>query len=172
MKYIFHIMSMCFEYICFMFNIVFVFLLQSHFWLIHFPPTHAFTNDMYVLSSYMCSITLGTAQICSSYSHMPGPGICCWCSDYSRCSHWNFRANALPINRSIYIYQCEHITIHHSITLLAVMWPYSPACWHTDSNYCHTSCKQSQLRFVLSVTDIASESVGMFQLDIQNFCNV
>ena len=77
MKYIFHIMSMCFEYICFMYNIVFVFLLQSHFWLIHFPPTHAFTNDMYVLSSYMCSITLGTAQICSSYSHMPGPGICC-----------------------------------------------------------------------------------------------
>ena len=34
--------------------------------------------------------------------------------------------------------------------LLVIIQLCSPRCWHLDSNYCCTRCRQSQLRFVLS----------------------
>ena len=73
------------------------------------------------LSSYMCSITPETAHVGSSYSHsyshMRGPGVGCWLSDRSNCSHWSFEAAVLPINPNIYTDQLEPIVIYHSITL-------------------------------------------------------
>ena len=37
----------------------------------------------------MCSITPETANVGSSYKRMRGPGIDCWFSDRSNCSHWS-----------------------------------------------------------------------------------
>ena len=64
----------------------------------------------------MCSITPETANVCCSYNRMRGPGIGCWFSDHSNCSHWSFEAAVLPINPNIYSDQWEHIIIYHSIT--------------------------------------------------------
>ena len=62
--------------------------LLSHFWLIHFfPPTPALSTISRPLSSSMCSITPETANVGSSYNHMRGPGIGCWFSYRSNCSH-------------------------------------------------------------------------------------
>ena len=98
----------------------------------------------------MCLITPVSAKVSSSYSHMRGPGICCWYSDHSNCSHWSFKATMLPINPNIYNDQCEHVVIYHYIYLLVVIHLCSPSCWHLCSNYCRTRCRQSQLRVVLS----------------------
>ena len=87
------------------------------------------------LSSYMCSITPETAKVGSSYSHMRGPGIGCWFSNRSNCSHWSFKAAVLPINPNIYTDQWEPIVIYHSITLLVLIQLCSQRCWDLDSNY-------------------------------------
>ena len=91
--------------------------LLSHFWLIHFfPPTPALSTISRPLSSSMCSITSETTNVCSSYNRMRGPGIGCWFSDRSNCSHWSFEAAVLPINPNIYTDQWEPIVMYHSIT--------------------------------------------------------
>ena len=100
-------------------NILFVLFvsLLSHFWLIHLFYLHLLYQPYVgLLSSYMCSITPETVNVGSSYSHMRGPGVDCWLSDRSNCSHWSFEAAVLPINPNIYIDQWEPIFIYHSIT--------------------------------------------------------
>ena len=45
----------------------------------------------------------------------------------------------------------ENLSLYIIILLLLVIIQLcSPRCWHLDSNYCRTRCRQSQLRFVLS----------------------
>ena len=80
-------------------------------------PTPTLSTRCRPLSSYTCSITPETVNVGSSYSHMRGPGVGCWLSDRSNCSHWSFEAAALPINPNIYTDQWEPIVIYHSITL-------------------------------------------------------
>ena len=84
-------------------TVIFFFVsLLSHFWLIHFlSPTPTLSTKGKPLSSYMCSITPETANVCSSYSHMRGPGIGCWFSDRSNCSHSSFKDTVLPIYPNI-----------------------------------------------------------------------
>ena len=92
--------------------------LLSHFWLIYFVlPTPTLSTICRPLSSYTCSVTAETVNVGSSYSHMRGPGVGCWLSDRSNCSHWSFEAAVLPINPNIYTDQWEPIVIYHSITL-------------------------------------------------------
>ena len=79
-------------------------------------PTHTLSTVCSPLSSYVCSITPETANVGSSYSHMRGPGVGCWFSNRSNCSHWSFEAAVLPIKPNIYTDQWEPIVIHHSIT--------------------------------------------------------
>ena len=110
-------------------------------------PTPTLSTICRPLSSYTCLITPETVNVGSSYSHMRGPGVGCWLSDRSNCSHWSFEADVLPINPNIYTDQWEPIIIYHSIILLVLIQLCS---WHLDSNYCRTGCRQSQLRFVLS----------------------
>ena len=125
--------------------------LLSHFRLIHLFYLHLLLSTICrPLSSYMRSITPETVNVDSSYSHMRGPGVGCWLSDRSNCSHWSFEAAVLPINPNIYTDQWEPIVIYHSITLTGRYKLCSPRCWHLDSNYCRTRCRHSQLRFVLS----------------------
>ena len=81
-----------------------------------FPPTPALSTISRPLSSSMCSITPETANVCSSYNRMRGPGIGCWFSDRSNCNHWSFEAAVLPINPNVYTDQWEHIVMYHSIT--------------------------------------------------------
>ena len=57
----------------------------------------------------MCSITPETANVGSSYNRMRGPGIGCWFSDRSNCSHWS-------LTLTFYTDQWEDIVIYHSIT--------------------------------------------------------
>ena len=122
---------------------VFVSLL-SHFWLIHFfPPTPALSTISRPLSSSMCSITPETANAGSSYKRMRGPGIGCWFSGHSNCSHWSLTLTVTLTN--------ENLSVYTTLLLLLVLIQLcSPRCWHLDSNYCRTRCRQSQPRFVLS----------------------
>ena len=48
-------------------------------------------------------------------------------------------------------------------------WRYSLRCWHLDSNYCRTRCRQSQLRFVLSPLLLHPRLLETFQSDIPLF---
>ena len=112
----------------------------------------------------MCSITPETAKVGSSYSHMRGPGIGCWLSDRSNCSCRSFEAAVLPTNPNIYTDQWEPINIHHSIIFLVLIQLCSPRCWHLDSNYCRTGCRQSQPRFVLSPLPLHLRLLGPFQI--------
>ena len=112
-------------------------------------PTPASSTICKHLSSYMCSFIIEAAKVCSSYSHLRGPGIS-WFSDRSNCSHLSFKTTGLSVNSNIYPDQWKPIFICHSITLLVGMQLCSPRCWHLDSNLCRTRCGQSQLRFVLS----------------------
>ena len=79
-------------------------------------PTPNLSTICRPLSSYVCSITPQTANVGSSYSHRRGPGVGCWFSYRSNCSHWSFEAAVLPINPNIYTDQWEPIIIYHSIT--------------------------------------------------------
>ena len=76
-----------------------------------FLPTPTLSTICRPLSSYTCSITPETVNVGSSYSHLWGPGVGCWLSDRSNCSHWSFEAVVLPINPNIYTDQWEPIVI-------------------------------------------------------------
>ena len=123
--------------------------LLNHFWLLHCSPTPDLSIIFRPWSSYMRAITPDTAKAGSSYSHMRGPCIGSWFSDRSNCSQWSFEAAVLPIHPNICTDQWEasvlNIYIYICITLLAVIQLCSPRCWHLDSNYCRTRCRQSQL---------------------------
>ena len=108
-----------------------------------FPPLPALSTISRPLSSSMCSFTPETANVGSSYNRMRGPGIGCWFSDRSNCSHWSLTLTLTLTS--------ENISLYTTLLLLLVLIQlYSPRCWHLDSNYCRTRCRQSQLMFVLS----------------------
>ena len=134
-----------------------------------FSPTPALSTTSRPLPSYMCLIAPETANVGSSYSHIRGPGIGCWFSGCSNCSQCSFEAAVLPINPNIYTDQWEPIIIYQSIILLVLIQLCSPRCWHLDSNYCRTGCRQSQLRFVLSPLLLHLRLLGTFQSDIPIF---
>ena len=137
--------------------------LLSHFWLIHFfPPTPALSAISRPLSSSMCSITPEAANIGSSYNRMRGPGIGCWFSDRSNCSHWSLTLT--------FTLTSENLSLYTTLLLwLVVIQLCSPRCWHLDSNYCRTRCRQPQLRSVLSPLLSHPRLLGTFQSDIPHF---
>ena len=55
------------------------------------------------------------------------------------------------------------------LLLLVITQLCSPPCWHLDSNYCRTVCRQSQLRFVLSPLLLHPRLLVTFQSDIPLF---
>ena len=93
--------------------------LLSHFWLIHLFYLHLLYQPYVGLcqATRVQSHQWHAVNVGSSYSHMRGPGVGCWLSDRSNCSHWSFEAAVLPINPNIYTDQWEPIVIYHSITL-------------------------------------------------------
>ena len=117
------------------------------------------------LQMYMCSITPKTAKVSSSYSHMAGPGICHLFSDSSNCSYWSFEAAVPHINTDQYV----PIITHHSVTLLVIIQLCSPRCWHRDSNYCRTGCRESRLWYVLSPLLSHLHLLSKLQSDIPLF---
>ena len=137
--------------------------LPSHFWLIHFfSTTPALSIISMPLSSSMCSITPETANVCSSYNRQRGPGIGCWFSDRSNCSHWSLTLT--------FTLTSENLSLYTTILLLLVLTQLcGPRCWHVDSNYCRTGCRQSQLRFLLSPLLLHPRLLGTFQSDIPLF---
>ena len=70
-----------------LFVCMFVFITKSVLTYSFFPPIPALSTISRPLSSSMCSITPETANVGSSYNRMWGPGIGCWFSDRSNCSH-------------------------------------------------------------------------------------
>ena len=55
------------------------------------------------------------------------------------------------------------------LPLLVLTQLCSPRCWHLDSNYCRTRCRQSQLRFVLSPLLLHPRMLETFQSDVPLF---
>ena len=129
---------------------------------IFFPPTPALSTISRPLASSMCSIAPETANVGSSYNRTRGPGISCWFSDRSNCSHWSLNLTFTLTSENLSLYTILLI-------LLVLIQLCSPRCWHLDSNYCRTSCRQSQLRFVLSPLLLHPRLVGTFQSDIPLF---
>ena len=52
------------------------------------------------------------------------------------------------------------------LLLLVLIQLCSPRCWHLDSKYCRTRCRQSQQRFVLSPLILHPRLLETFQSDI------
>ena len=100
-----------------MFVVVVCFITKSFLTYSFVRPTPTLSTICRPLSSHMCSITPETVNVGSSYGHMRDPGVGCWLSDRSNCSHCSFEAAVLPINPNIYTDQWEPIVIYHSITL-------------------------------------------------------
>ena len=98
------------------------------------PPIPALSTISRPLSSSMFSIAPETANVGSSYNRMRGPGIGCWFSDRSNCSHWSLTLK--------FTLTSENLSLYTTLLLVLVLI-------HLDSNYCRTRCRQSQLRFVL-----------------------
>ena len=72
------------------FQFLFVcFITKSFLTYSFFSPTPALSTISRPLSSSMCSITPETANVGRGYNPMRGPGIGCWFSDRSNCSHWS-----------------------------------------------------------------------------------
>ena len=55
------------------------------------------------------------------------------------------------------------------LLLLVLIQLCSPRCWHLESNYCRTRCRQSQLSFVLSPLLLHPRLLETFQSDIPLF---
>ena len=151
-----------FLFVCFF--CLFVSLLW-HFLLIHFfSPKPALSTISRPLSSSMCSITPETANVGNSYMYnrMRGPGIGCWFSDRSNCSHWSLTLT--------FTLTSENLSLYTSLLLLLVRIPLcNSGCWHLNSIYCRTRCRQSQSRFVLSPLLLHPRLLGTFQSDIPLF---
>ena len=114
------------------------------------------------LSSSMCSITPETANVGSSYNRMRGPGIGCWFSDRSNCSHWS--------STLTFTLTSENLSLYTALLLLLILIQLcSPRSWHLDSNYCRTRCRQSELRFVLSPLLLHPRLLGTFLSDTRLF---
>ena len=138
------------------------FITESFLTYSFFPPTPALSTISWPLSSSMCSITPETVNVGSSYNCVRGPGIGCWFSDRSNCSHWSLAL--------IFTLTSENLLLYTTLLLLLVLIQLcSPRCWHLDSNYCRTRCRQSQPRFVLSPLFLHPRLLGTFQLDIPLF---
>ena len=124
-----------------------------------FPPTPVLSTIFRALSSSMCSITPATANVSSSYNCMRGPSIDCWFSDRSNCSHWSLTLT--------FTLNSENLSLYTILLLLLVIIQLcSPRCWHLDSNYCRTRCRQSRLKVVLSPLLLHPRLMGTFQSDI------
>ena len=146
---IFYIMaawvSFCLAYIC-----LFVSLL-SHFWLIHLFYLHLLYQPYVGLCQATCvqshhrqptlavAIATGEVQVSAADSHTV-PTVATGVSK-PLCCRLTLTFTLTSENLSLYI------TL---LLLLVVIQLCSPRCWHLDSNYCRTRCRQSQLRFVLS----------------------
>ena len=117
-----------------------------------FSPTPALSTRSRPLS--MCAITPKTANVSSSYNRMRGPGIGCWFSDRSKCSHWSLTLTFTLTSENLSLYT----------TLLLLLVPI-----HLDSSYFRTRCRQSQPRFVLSPLLLHLRLLGTFQSDIPHF---
>ena len=81
-----YVIGMCALY---QFCLFVCFIIKSFLTYSFFSPTPALSTISRPLSRSMCSITPETANVGSSYNRMRGPGIGCWFSDRSNCSHWS-----------------------------------------------------------------------------------
>ena len=77
------------------------------------PPTSALSTISRPLSSSMCSITPETANAGSSYNRTRGPGIGCWFSDRSNCSHWSLTLT--------FTLTSENLSLYTTLLLLLVL---------------------------------------------------
>ena len=138
------------------------FITKSFLTYSYFPPTPALSTISRPLSSSMCSITPEPANFGSSYNRMRGPGIGCWFSDRSNCSHWSITLTFTQTS--------ENLSLYTNLLFYWSLYNYcSPRCWHLDSNYCRTRCRGSQLRFLLSPLLLHPRLLGTFQSDIPLF---
>ena len=101
----------------------FCFITKSFLTYSFFPPTPALSIISRPLSSSMCSITPETANVGSSYNRMRGPGIGCWFSYRSNCSHWSLTLTFALTSENLSLYTTL------LLFLLVLIQLCSPRCW-------------------------------------------
>ena len=125
--------------------------LLSHFWLIH---------SFYLHLLYQPYVGLCQATCVQSHQGQPtsAVAIATWEVQVSAADSHTVPTVVTGVSKPL----CCRLTLTFTLTsgnlslyitlllLLVVIQLCSPSCWHLDSNYCRTRCRQSQLRFVLS----------------------
>ena len=125
--------------------------LLSHFWLIH---------SFYLHLLYQPYVGLCQATCVQSHQRQPtsAVAIATYEVQVSAADSHTVPTVATRVSKPL----CCRLTLSFTLTsgnlslyitlllLLVVIQLRSPRCWHLDSNYSRTRCRQSQLRFVLS----------------------
>ena len=135
--------------------------LLSHFWLVHFFHLYLLYQPYLGLCQAQCvqshqiqqmsavTITACEVQVSAADSQ-------------TNCSHWSLTLTLTLTS--------ENISLYTTLLLLLVLIRLcSPRCWHLDSNYCRTRCRQSQPMFVLSPLLLHPRLLATFQSDIPLF---
>ena len=149
--------------------IVFVSLL-SHFWHIHFIHLHLLYQPYLGLCQATCvqspqrqprsAVAIATCEVqVSAADSQTVPTVVTGVSKPLCCR--------LTLTFTL---TSENILLCTTLLLLLVLIQLcSPRCWHLDSNYCRTRCRQSQLRFVLSPLLLHPRLLETFQSEIPLF---
>ena len=125
--------------------------LLSHFWLIHLFNLHLLYQPYVGLCQAIrvqshqrqstSSVAIATCEVqVSAADYQTVPTVATGVSK-PLCCRLTLTITLTSENLSLYI------TLLFSLVVVQLC---SPRCWHLDSNYCRTRCRQSQLRFVLS----------------------
>ena len=147
-------------------NSLFVSLL-SHFWLIHYFHLRLLYQPY-----------LGLCQAPCVQSHQRQPMSACEVQ-VSAADSQTVPTVVTGVSKPL----CCRLTLTFTLTsdnlslcttvllllLLVLIQLCSPRCWHLDSNYCRTRCRQSQLRFVLSPLLLHLRLLETLQSDIPLF---
>ena len=133
----------------YLYNFLFV-LLLSHLWFIYLFYLHLFHQPYISFCQATCvkshqtqptsAVAIATCEVqMSAADYHAVPTVATGVSKL--CCRLTETFTLTSENLSLYI------TL---LFLLVAIQLCSPRCWHLDSNYCRTRCRQSQLRFVLS----------------------
>ena len=144
--------------------------LLSHFWLIHF---------FHLRLLYQPYLDLCQAPCVQSHQRQPMSAVA-----ITACEVQESAADSQTVPTVVtgvskplccrltqtFTLTSENLSLCTTLLLLLVLIQLcSPRCWHLDSYYCRTRCRQSQLRFVLSPLLLHPGLLETFQSDIPLF---
>ena len=144
--------------------------LLSHFWLIHF---------FHLRLLYQSYPGLCQAQCVQSHQRQPMSAVAITACEVqvSAVDSQTVATVVTGVSKTLccrltlkYTLTSENLSLYTTLLLLLVLIQLCcPRCWHLDSHYCRTRCRQSQLRFVLSPLTLHLRLLESFQSDIPLF---